>query len=348
MQHIIVFIVFFIISCQPAEQRIPKDFDPGLNPSVKIGRFEQELFAVDTFRLEYSLERLIRKYPGMSRIFFEGILNWTKNVDSLEPIFISRAANFFRDRRSYELLDMTNAKYRNLLWLEEELAQSCGLCKYYFPEFQTPNFYTLISGFNVGNFIFEDEDKKDGLGIGLDFFIGPEYNYSTIDPSNPAFSNYLTRTFNKDHMLKKTWEIWVEDKLGAEPGDKLLDYIIHRGKRQYILSRIIPEIQDSVLFEYSSKEIKWCNENRRAIWSYFTGENLLFENNSSKIQKYIHPSPDSPGMPSLAPGQTGTYIGYYIIESYMRRNPATKLPDLIKETDSQKILELSKFKPKDG
>jgi len=196
----------------------------------------------------------------MSRIFFEGILNWTKNVDSLEPIFVGRAANFFRDRRSYELVDLTNAKYKNLVWLEEELAQSCGLCKYYFPEFQTPNFYTLISGFNVGNFIFEDEDKKDGLGIGLDFFIGPDYNYSTIDPSNPAFSNYLTRTFNKDHMLKKTWEIWVEDKLGAEPGDKLLDYIIHRGKRQYILSRIIPEIQDSVLFEYSSKELKWCNK----------------------------------------------------------------------------------------
>jgi hypothetical protein len=241
-----------------------------------------------------------------------------------------------------------NSKFGSFDTQKDKLRNATGLASYYFPEFKPPRFYTLISGFNVGNFIFEDEGGVDGMGIGLDFFLGPDFDYRSLDPTNPAFSQYINRTFNPDHLVKKTWEVWVEDKIGPEPGDRLIDYIIHRGKRQYILSRILPEIPDTVLFEFNAIELDWCSENRKAIWSYFTSENLLYENTFSKIQKYINPSPDSPGMPSVAPGQTGTYIGYYIIEAYMKRNPTFSLQSLIKETDSQRILDLSKFKPVDN
>lgn len=52
----------------------------------------------------------------------------------------------------------------------------------------------------------------------------------------------------------------MDDKLGPEPSNRFLDYIIHRGKKLYILSRLIPEIQDTVLFEFTPAQLKWCNE----------------------------------------------------------------------------------------
>ncbi|MBK9270116.1 MAG: hypothetical protein IPM48_00840 [Saprospiraceae bacterium] len=342
---ILLFLIF--VACTSKNSRIPSDFDPNLSPEISLIRMEKKLFEVDTQQIERSLIKMMEEYPNISRIYFEQILGWAENLDSLDTQFFSRAMEFYRDSSSYNLLNLTNDRYMELGWLEKMFGQSCGLARYYFPDFRTPRFYTLISGFNVGNFIFEDTDSLDGLGIGLDFFLGPDFDYKLIDPANPSFSNYLARTFNKDHLIKKTWEIWVDDRLGPEPGSRLLDFIIHRGKRLYILSRLIPSVHDTVLFEYSSEELEWCSKNRRAIWAFFTGENLLFENNFMKIQKYIHPSPDSPGMPQQAPGQTGSYIGYYIIEAYMKRKPRTSMSDLIKASDGQKILEESRFKPVD-
>lgn len=347
MRYLLILIIFSVLSCKE-ESRYPEGYDPANVPEIKIGRFEQALFKVDTSRLEESVASLKKEFPEMSRIFFESVVQWTKNVDSLDPKFFERAIRFYRDPTAYELFRLVNSKFGSLDSQEAKLRDATGLAAFYFPEFKPPRFYTLISGFNVGNFIFEDEGGVDGLGIGLDFFLGPDFDYRSLDPTNPAFSQYINRTFNPDHLVKKTWEVWVEDKIGPEPGDRLIDYIIHRGKRQYILSRLLPEIPDTVLFEFNTIELDWCSENRKAIWSYFTSENLLYENSFSKIQKYINPSPDSPGMPSVAPGQTGTYIGYYIIEAYMKRNPTINLQSLIKETDSQKILDLSKFKPVDN
>jgi len=346
MRYLLFLFIFPILSCQE-KSRYPDGYDGSKVPDIKVGRFERALFSVDTSRLEQSIDALKKEFPAISRIFFESVVQWTKNIDSLDAKFYERAQRFYNDPAAYDLFRLVNNKFERFDPLKEQLKEASGLAQYYFPEIKPPNYYTLISGFNVGNFIFEDEGGVDGLGIGLDFFLGPDFDYKSVDPSNPAFSKYISRTFNPDHMAKKTWEVWVEDKIGPEPGDRLLDYIIHRGKRQYLLSRILPQIPDTVLFEFNEVELKWCSENRKAIWSYFTSENLLYENTLSRIQKYINPSPDSPGMPSVAPGQTGTYIGYFIIEAYMNRNPAATLQSLIKETDSQKILDLSKFKPVD-
>ena len=142
----------------------------------------------------------------------------------------------------------------------------------------------------------------------MDFFLGNSFDYTKIDPRNPAFSTYLNRSFNKDHLLKKTWDVWIEDRLGNPSNGRLLDYIIQRGKKLYTLTKLLPEIQDSVLFEFTPKQLEWCNKNKVEIWSYFLAENLLYSTELLKFNKLVNPSPNSPGMPPEAPGQTGSYI----------------------------------------
>ena len=51
-------------------------------------------------------------------------------------------------------------------------------------------------------------------------------------------------------------------------------------------------------------------------------------------------------MPVEAPGQTGNYIGYQMINAYMEKRPNTTLDQLLTEKDAQAILEISKYKPK--
>lgn len=345
MRHLLWFIFIACLGCRENDRK-PLHMENSKVEEIKLMHFERDLFALDTANLKFGLEELRKAYPKLSPLFFEQVAGMTDRFDSLDQNFYHELKLFLTDSSIRTIRNLVQNNFATTQSLEKELRESAGYMKHYFPSMLVPNFYTLISGFSVGNFIFEDADQKEGLGIGLDFFLGKEFDYKLLDPQNQMFSDYLTRCFNKEHLVKKTWEVWADDKLGPEPSNRFLDYIIHRGKKLYILSRLIPEIQDTVLFEFTPSQLKWCNENRTGIWSFFTAEQLLYNTSTLKFNKYVNPSPDSPGMPADAPGMTGCYIGFQIVEAFMNRSKSLSMEDLIKEKDSQKILDQSKFKPK--
>jgi hypothetical protein len=51
-------------------------------------------------------------------------------------------------------------------------------------------------------------------------------------------------------------------------------------------------------------------------------------------------------MPKESPGKVGAWLGWQIINAYMKENPNTTLHQLIDLKDGQKILTSSKYKPK--
>ncbi|HMV22782.1 MAG TPA: hypothetical protein PKA71_00510, partial [Saprospiraceae bacterium] len=77
-----------------------------------------------------------------------------------------------------------------------------------------------------------------------------------------------------------------------------------------------------------------------------TSENLLYNEDYQKIRKYIEYSPNAPGMPAEAPGKTANWIGERIIAAYMKNNPGMTMDGLLRQNDAQKILEMSKYKPR--
>jgi len=80
------------------------------------------------------------------------------------------------------------------------------------------------------------------------------------------------------------------------------------------------------------------------MWSFFLEKDLIYETSTSKTFKYINQSPSSPGMPAEAPGRTGVYIGFKIVERYMQKNPNISLEKLLlEEDDYQKMIK--KYKP---
>lgn len=188
---------------------------------------------------------------------------------------------------------------------------------------------------------------NDDLAIGLDFFLGEKYPYLSFNPDNPNFSQYLTRTFNKEHLAVKTLWPLVTDIVGDAPGgETLLDHMIHNGKKMYLLDHLLPFTADTAKMEVSSSQWKWLNENENNIWAYFLQQNLLYNTEWQKIRKFVEYSPNSPGMPAEAPGRTGDWLGWQIIKAYMEQNPDTPLKELFRLTDSQTILKRARYKPK--
>lgn len=138
----------------------------------------------------------------------------------------------------------------------------------------------------------------------------------------------------------------MQDILGAPGGMRLLDLMVHNGKNLYVLDKLLPDTPDSIKLEITAQQTQWLSDNEKEMWSYFLKENLFYSNNLQDIRKYVEYSPNSPGMPTEAPGRTANWLGWQIVKAYMTRYPETTMQELIALKDAQALLDQSKYKPK--
>ncbi len=309
---------------------------------VPLRRFEKALFSADTTRLPQELEKIQAEYPEFSNIFFGQILgaNDPAVQNTMSPAEYIKGFVTFPAVR--ELYDTCMHLYDDFSAEKASFEKAFQYLKFYFPDLPTPDLTTFISEYSVGVFIYKD----NSLAVGLDFFLGSDYPYARLNPNNPAFSAYLTRTFNRDHLVSKTIRVLVEDMTGAPQGGKMLDVMIHRGKQMYLLDQMLPHVADTAVFEFSSPQLSWLQDNEMDIWAFFLSEDLLYSTDMQKYRKYVDYSPNAPGMPIEAPGRTANWMGYQIVKSYMRNVRSATLKDLVDLKDAQMIMDKSRYKPK--
>lgn len=336
-------LTLFAYSCseeQSSKRAVPDVSD--IKADFNLVRYDEALAKMDHVKPESSYLKVLTDYPVMTDLYFKQLIRLHHPENDT---FYNRLSSFLRDDRITALADTVASIYSSSKELEKDLGQALKYIKHYFPEQSLPNFYTIYSEFSYQTFIFEDQEGQDAIGIGLDMFLGDDFDYKKIDPGNPAFSGYLTRTYNKDHIVKKSLEMLVVDLLGQAPGKRFLDKMIHQGKKQYVLEHLLPTEHDTILWEYTPEQLAWVKSEELAMWDFFLEQKLLYETSHLKIANYLEPAPSSKGMPAVAPGRTATYIGYKMVTSFMRRNPDLSLRDLIAYKDSQLLMEGARYKP---
>lgn len=338
--YVCLFLSLFLIACQGDKNKAPNVSD--ISAKVNIQRYDQALKDFDTQESKLAYLDLLADYPRLTDLYFKQLIPL---FDQNQDTFYQRISSFLQDERITTLADTIKHSYPDLDGVQKELTQAVKYFKYYFTDFKEPNFYTLFTEFGYPTFIFRDQENKDGIGIGLDMFLGEEFNYKLVNPHDPAFSDYLSRTYNRDHIVKKTMEILVNDKLGDPPGKRFVDQMIHHGKRLYLLKKILPATADSIIFECTPSQMNWLVNNEKQMWNFFLEEKLMYETNQLKISKFLDPAPTTKGMPGEAPGRTATYMGYKIVQAYVKRYPELTMPDLVGIKDSQGFLTKAKYKP---
>lgn len=309
---------------------------------VKMKRFEQDLFSLDTNNVSPGLTKLEESYPEFAPIFFGQILGSTDSTIAPEG-HQQYVRGFVSHSTVRKLYDTCQVVYPDLKWLEKDFRQAFQFFKHYFPtQPLSGEVVTYLSEYTIGGFLY----GENSIGVGLDFYLGENYPYLSYNPSNPNFSQYLTRSFNKDHIVSKSMRMLVQDLLGPAKGSRMIDHMIHNGKELYILDQLLPLSPDSVKLEFSQPQVDWCYSNESNIWAYFFSEKLLYSTDFNTFRKFVEPSPNSPGMPEEAPGRTANWLGWQIVKSYMEKNPTTSLEQLVALTDAQFIMDKSKYKPK--
>lgn len=309
-----------------------------------VYRIENAVMTLDTQRMEASILELQSLHPSFMEIYLRNIMGFTDEEDP--EVLINNLEGFIKTKNIKDLYGEVWSQYEDFSDLKQEFESAFKLYKYYFPERDIPDIYTFISEYGYQRLVFLDEEENDALGIGLDLFLGTNYPYRDYMPDNPAFSAYLVRSYNKDHLVKRSMEALVEDIIGDNRGKNLLEKMIHNGKKLYILDQLLPHASDTIIMEYTPAQLQWCEDNELEMWAFFLKEDLFYSADINRVNKLVNPSPSAPGMPPEAPGRTGNYMGWKIVEAFMEKNSGYSLMDLVLMEDAQKILNISKFKPR--
>ncbi|HEY8783167.1 MAG TPA: gliding motility lipoprotein GldB [Mucilaginibacter sp.] len=310
--------------------------------NVKIERFDKEFDLMETKPMGPQAAYLKKKYGVFYRDFIALLLQ-DEDINTNDTAYFKLMRKVFATRAYNDLKHDVDSVYPSMDKEQAELTDAFRHIEYYFPQKKLPRVITYYSGFEaqttVGNGYF---------GIGLDLFLGGN---SRFYPSlTEAYPHYLSRNFNAENICPRVIEgLAREDMFPESDSSKtLLSKMIYNGKIMYFMDMILPNVADTTKIGYSTAQLKWCKEFQSKIWAYFLEENLLYESDFPKIQKYLTEAPFTPGLgeknesaPKLA-----VWTGWQIVREYMDKHPEVTLPELMADNDAQKILNESKYRPK--
>ncbi|MFN0213110.1 MAG: hypothetical protein ACKVT2_02540 [Saprospiraceae bacterium] len=326
---------FLIFSACGNENRTPRPDVSDIKVEVQLLRLEQDIFALDTAQLQMGMQNLLGKYPVMLPLFCNEIIHDQSNPQETPR---EALAGFLSVPQVRHLYDTVQQVYGDLRWFEKDLTQMFCYYKHYFPKKPVPQVVTMISEFATDAFTAGDSI----CGVGLDMFLGE--NFPGYD--HEVFPYFMRRQFQKDYIIVRLSKALAQNCSDAPTGQRLLDLMLHYGKQLYISDCLLPDVADSLKMGYTRQQMEGCYANESAVWARMLSEKLLYSTDFDKIRKLVTPSPNAPAIFQEAPGEIGNWVGLQIIRSYMKRYPNTSMEQLLGMTDSQKFLELAKYKPK--
>jgi hypothetical protein len=330
-------------NCNSDDNDRPKTPDvSGVQVDLKINRFDQQMAALDTNNVVAAVTALEGAFPKFSPIYFEKIIGIKDPKDSVGK-YRNEVRKFLTDPTMRYMLDTINKVYPNLDAEKREIEQGLRFFKHYFPNRPLPTtIYTMPSAYNFAA-VFPTEDA---IAVGLDMFLGKDYTVYEALATTGQYPRFVSRTFRRDYLVDRVFELLIGDVAGEPAGNRLLDYMIENGKKLYALDCVLPTTPDSIKLNYTTEQMKGIYTNEDFTWGRILKQNLIYSTKFQDIQKLVMPAPNAPIIAEEAPGAIGNFIGWQIVKQYMKRHPETTLEALMKMKDAQKLLDDSKYKPK--
>ena len=228
-------------------------------------------------------------------------------------------------------------KFKDLGWVEEKLTKGFKRLKKEVPTLFVPHFYAQIAALNqsvvVGDSI---------LGFSIDKYMGADY------PLYKRFYyDYQCRSMEPDRIVPDCFTFYLLSQypLPWQPGRTLLDMIMHRGKINWIVARILGYESFEKEMGYSEDEAEWCRKNKRSLWKTMVENGHLYATDPLIVRTYIRKDPFISIMGEKTPASIGVWMGIMMIDEYMKKHPDMTIEDLLAKTDYHQMLVETDFKP---
>lgn len=303
-----------------------------IETNIKLDRYEQAMFEIEIDKFVSEFPEVHRKYKNA---FFAG-----QDIDSSDILTL---ALFRSDPKAIELYNDCQKVFTDLSVVESEINDVQKHYLYYYPEASTPKFYTYVNGLSPDYFESPLMIVGDSIvHIALDFYLGNNFKlYSEL-----GVQKYLMNWMRSDQIaLDYARNLMIRHLEADRSKQTLLDNMVNYGKALYFIDAMAPATADSLKIQYTSKQYDWMKSHEPNVWAYMVENQLLFSTENMQIQKFMQPGPYTPVFTEMSPPRIGQFMGWQIVKKYMENNADVSLQDLMMETDNQKILKGSNYKP---
>lgn len=291
---------------------------------IKILRLDKELFfCKDKKDLENFVDKnldivnkIYRKKDESKGHFIERFFKFIKNEEIID--FLTQVNNYFYDISKIE-------KELNLAFFEfKKIEKNC----------KVPEIIFVFTGLDEPYCMYEDK-----IIVSIDFFLDQNSKYR---PTN--YPLYMQRIYNKDLIVHQIMTLYITKYVGNSKDETLLSDIIFYGKVIAILKKILPNSKDWQLTLFSKNQIYEFENSEGFIWSYVKENNLLYEKDENKKLVYLDFTEFCNNIYEECPGAPLLYIGYKIVDSYLKNN-SVDFSFFLKDTNFEKIFLKSKYNP---
>lgn len=321
----------------------------GIKVDLETHRFDKDLYSLDTNNLGAGLAKMKEKYPHFLDYFLDTLMayeihgNYNDSVpgikEGLKPFLV------FKDYA--DLQDSIEAHYPDTKDVDAQLTDGFKLLKHYFPAAPVPAVYYVNLGLSKWPTFPLDSNTQC---IALDMFLGDNFTpYEIV-----GLQQYMASHRRRSYIPVSVFSSMYRGQHAWNPQEKnLLELMVDKGIEQYYLHSLLPALPDSVLFGYTAKQTKWCEDNEALIYNFFVQNKLLYSKVAMDVMPYVVEGPFARGLEPVTepvkktPGSIGIWLGYRIVDAYMQQHKETSLAQLVdRKTDAAQILREARYKPR--
>ena len=296
--------------------------------AVQLHRFDKVLFETPVEQLHGRLMEVRDEYATE-----------LLNLHPEDEGFMQMLAGFVSDPTMQDIYRLVDSVLGDMQPQAEQLGDALARAEKLCPTMRYDKVYTYVSGLFDYNMRVGCNNHE--IIISLDQYVLP-YTWRYGYFGSPVF---LVNQSRPEYMVADCMTAIARERI-AIPQERemsLLDYMVSEGKAIYFAQQVLPGTPDSILMRYTADQTEWMKANEKHVWSYFLQNKLLYETDYMRFHTLIDDAPKTNAFRDSSP-RTTDYIGWHIVSQYMKNSGCT-MQELFDETDAQKILTQSNYRP---
>jgi gliding motility-associated lipoprotein GldB len=251
-----------------------------------------------------------------------------------DEVWVSKMQN----KEEKILYKMVDSAFGDFKLEEKKITNLFKHIKHYKPLFTPPKVITLITNLDYDSKVIYADSL---LLISLDMYLGKKAEVYS------SFPSYISNNYTPEHLIVDIAKSIAKKEFSFVNGRSFLESMIFYGKELFLLQSLIPNSSQKEIIGYEDEKYNWTIQNESEIWSYFITEKLLYSTDKKLNIRFINNAPFSKFYLDTdmdSPGRIGTWIGWKIVQSFMKNNNVSLQEMLL--LDTEVIFRKSKYKPK--
>lgn len=330
----IFFISVLLFSCD--KQGYDVDVS-SIDTKVELKRFETKIFDLAGDNLENDYQQLYEEEPLIVEALIEQILG----AGLAKSPRYSLVRRFATDTSLLQVKADVLEEYPDISFLEEGLTDAFKHIQYHFPKDTMPTkAYTVVSGFAVPGFTYEGI-----LGVSLDWYMGEDYRF--YHPQ--MMPKYMQRRMYREYIVPQVVKGYFTNKypIREYTDGTLVSQMVYYGKLLEFTKMAMPNVPDSIILEYTTKNMNWCENNEMQIFGHFVEKKLWYSTDQAEVSKYFTDGPftSAEGVVRSSAPRFGWWVGWNIVRNYLKNEGMDNLDAFYENKDASSIFKKSKYKP---